>query len=105
MTVIATTKCDGVSGKGERVAFELSLESPHQIDDVSWGCAVTAQGLIGKPHTAVGADSWQSLTLAIGLIEQLLTYFVEDGGKLFFKDSASPMEIQDVVPHFPSRRA
>ena len=104
MTAVASTSFRGQSGKGEEISFYLSLEHPHQIDDVSWGCVLRMDGITTKPHTTIGVDGWQALTLAIALIEQSLTYFVEDGGKLFFPDSSEPMDIQDVVPRFPSRR-
>ena len=104
MTAVASTKFDGLSGTGEKIVFCISLEQPHQIDDVSWGCVLQMTGLTKKPHTTIGVDGWQALTLAIALIEQSLAYFIEDGGKLFFADSTEPMDIQDVVPRFPSRR-
>lgn len=38
--------------------------------------------------------------LAIRTIEQMLTYYVEDGGKLFWPESTSEMEVSDVIPRF-----
>ncbi|WP_372392382.1 hypothetical protein ACCQ05_20990 [Xanthomonas sp. NCPPB 3582] len=105
MNAIASSERDGESDKGEKVAFHFALNTPHQIDDESWGCTIRMEGFTSKPLTIIGVDSWQSLTLAIALIQQSLTYFIEDGGRLFFKDSASPMDIQDVALKFPSKRA
>jgi len=49
-------------------------------------------------HRVVGCDAWQALTLAIRLAEQMLTYFVEDGGCLYWGETGGPMAISDVFP-------
>lgn len=57
------------------------------------------EGMPGRPHhRVVGIDAWQALTLALRLVEQLLTYFVEDGGSLFRAASDIPIAISDIVP-------
>jgi hypothetical protein len=97
---IAEKVIDALDAKGERLQFRLGIEAPRQIDDVSWGCGLLMEGVGRQPyHRVVGYDAWQALTLAVRLVEQLLTYFVEDGGSLFWEGSENPMAISDVVPH------
>ncbi|MBN6103548.1 hypothetical protein JR064_15370 [Xanthomonas sp. CFBP 8703] len=103
--LIAERIFDGVDPHGKRIKFLFSLEAPEKIDDESWGCQVKMVGFGDKPHQVVGQDSWQALSLAFALAEQLLTYFVQDGGKLFWEDSDEPMLVKDVVSRFHGNAA
>ena len=97
---IAERTVDARDASGVRSQFRFGVEAPRQIDDVSWGCRLRVEGIGDRTdHRVVGYDAWQALTLAIRLVEQLLTYFVEDGGSLYWEGSDDPMAVSDVVPH------
>mgnify|MGYP001220214332 FL=1 len=103
---IAERVCEAEDNAGQKIQISIAIEAPYKIDEESWGCIVSIEGLKlrttqNKPHRIVGSDSWQALTLAITLIEQLLFYFVESGGKLFWDGGSEPMRIHDVIPRFP----
>ena len=70
------------------------------MNDVSWACPVSIEGLHAKLHDAVGIDSWQALSLAMGLTRQLLGYFLEDGGKLYWEEGGDEVILNDLFPQF-----
>lgn len=84
--IIAERRLFAVSAKGEKLALHIAVGRPYRVDNVSWACPVSIEGLHAKLHDAVGIDSWQALSLATGLTRQLLGYFLEDGGKLYLRN-------------------
>ena len=68
-----------------RGEFEIRamVGMPYKHESGDWACPVALEGLHGRLHDIYGVDSWQSLVLAMNLVGNLLTYFVEDGGKLY----------------------
>ena len=100
--LIAERRIVAVSAKGEKLALCVAVGRPYQVDDVSWACPVRIEGLYAKLHDAVGTDSWQALGLAIGLTRQLLGYFLEDGGKLYWEEGGSEMTLNDLFPQWPA---
>jgi hypothetical protein len=96
---IAERVVEARDATGKGLTFRFAIEAPKRIDDGSWGCGLLMEGMTGQPnHRVVGQDAWQSLTLAVRLVEQLLIYFVEDGGRLFWEGSDIPIAVSDVVP-------
>ena len=96
--IIAETKLFAVSGKGEKKSLRLAVGRPYRINDISWACPIQLEGLHEKLRDIVGGDSWQALGLAVGLLRQLLGYFVEEGGKLYWEDGGEEMELNDLFP-------
>ncbi len=95
---IAQKEIHTLSPSSEPKLFNIAIGSPYEIDDVSWGCSWSIEGLYKNNKDAIGADAWQALTLALRLIEQLLAYYIEDGGKLLWEENGSEMELNDVIP-------
>lgn len=96
---IAERIVDAKDANGAPVQIRFGVEAPREIDDVSWGCRLLMDGVGSRiDHRVVGCDAWQALTLAIRLVGQMLTYFVEDGGCLYWSGTDDPMAISDVVP-------
>jgi hypothetical protein len=55
--------------------------------------------MTGRPHhRVVGYDAWQAMTLAVRLVDPLLTYFVEDGGSLLCDGGYISTAVSDIVP-------
>jgi hypothetical protein len=100
--IIAERRIFAISAKSEKLMLHIAVGQPYQVDDVSWACPVSIEGLYAKLHDAVGTDSWQALGLAIGLARQLLGYFLEDGGKLYWEEGGSEMTLNDLFPQLPA---
>jgi hypothetical protein len=96
--IIAETEIFAVSAKGEKQRLLLAVGRPCRVDEVSWACPVCLEGLLNKLRDAVGVDSWQALGLAAGLIRQLLGYYVENGGKLYWEEGGEEITLNDVFP-------
>ncbi len=101
---MAETIIDARDEKGAGLQFRFAIEAPKQIDEESWGCGLLMQGITDRAHhRIVGIDAWQALTLALRMVEQMLTYFVEDGGSLFWEGSDAPLKVSEVVPRYSTR--
>lgn len=96
--IIAGKTVFAVTANGEKQWLRISVGRPYQVDDVSWACPVQLDGLHNKLRDAVGADSWQALGLAVGLIRQLLGYYLEDGGKLYYEEGGEEINLNDLFP-------
>ena len=96
--VIAEKTIFAVTAKGEKQWLRVAVGRPYQVDDVSWACPVQLDGLHNKLRDAVGVDSWQALGLAVGLIRQLLGYYLEDGGKLYWEEGGEEITLNDLFP-------
>ena len=82
--------------KGSR-GFEIRLMVGKPYPDRSdWACPVAMIGLHGVFPDMRGVDSWQALTIAMQLIGRLLTYFVEDGGRLFWEESGAELTVEEL---------
>jgi hypothetical protein len=47
-----------------------------------------------------GGDLWQSLQLANRLAAQLLEYFVQDGGRLFWEKGGEQIQLSELFPPY-----
>ena len=95
---LAEKELYSIAPEGEPKHLKVGIGVPYKIDEHSWGCACCVEGLYNKLHDAVGVDAWQALTLATKLVEQLLAFYIEDGGKLFWEEGGDEMELNDVIP-------
>lgn len=96
--IIAETEIFAVSAKGEKQRPRVAVGRPYCVDDVSWACPVQLEGLQNNLCDAVGIDPWQALALAVGLIRQLLGYYVEDGGRLYCAEGGQEITLNDLFP-------
>lgn len=96
--MIAERGIFSISPAGERKSLRIAVGTPYRVNDVSWACSATIEGLHNKLGEGVGVDSWQALVSAIGLVRQLLWNFLEDGGRLFWKEGGKEMALDDILP-------
>jgi len=75
--------------------IRLMVGKPY-FDGRDWACPVAMIGLHGVFPDMRGVDSWQALTIAMQLIGRLLTYFVEDGGRLFWEESGAELTVEEL---------
>ncbi|MCD6385241.1 hypothetical protein J7M23_05630 [Candidatus Sumerlaeota bacterium] len=97
---IAEIKLFSLTPTGERQPLRIAIGKPYKIDATSWGCPVALDGLYKNLHDAVGVDSWQSLNLAIALLQNLLKNYLKDGKKLFREEGGKEVFIEDLFPQF-----
>ena len=101
--IIAEREIFAVTPEGEKKKFHIILNKPFQVDDVSWACQVQIKEMHKNLLDVKGHDSWQALGLALSLVHQLLRYFLEDGGKLYWEEGGDEMSLSDLFPHFAKR--
>lgn len=93
-TVFATDK------DGREFDIRLMIGKPYQKAESlhgDWACPVAMIGLHGVFPDMLGVDSWQTLQHARNLIERLLQYFIEEGGKLYAsKDEQEELTVNEV---------
>lgn len=95
---IATRKVLAVDPSGREFNLTLGIGQPYEITPQEWACSVCMDGLYERLNDQHGADSWQALLLSYQLIAQLLTYFINDGGKLYWLESREPIVLSELVP-------
>jgi hypothetical protein len=84
---------------GREFTLTLGIGHPYEISHDEWACPVSLDGLQERLSDQHGVDSWQSLQLAYQLIAQLLGYFIEEGGKLFWPESRDPVALAELIPN------
>ena len=90
--VVAATRFVGERRNGDRIDINVRVTAPQRRGN-EWHCAVELKPLHEDLAPVIGDDALQSLCLALGLAGRLLRSFVNDGGKLYFADTA-----EDEVP-------
>lgn len=87
--------------------IRLMVGKPYQTDSIhgDWACPVAMIGLRGAFPDMHGVDSWQALMLAQQLIQRLLSYFIEDGGKLFFDENGNELTVEELFTEQPEMPA
>jgi Domain of unknown function (DUF6968) len=92
--LIATRRLRAKRPGGEPFDIEVGIGRPVACGDQEWKCPVSLSGLHERLHDTHGNDSWQALMLAQRLAQQLLGYFLEDGGQLWDADSeGTPVDL------------
>lgn len=76
--------------------IQLMVGKPYQISQTEWACPVAMIGLHGVFPDMRGVDSWQALMVSLKLIGDLLTYFVEDGGKLYSEKDGDKLTVEEL---------
>jgi hypothetical protein len=81
-------------GRGFEIHLMVGKPYPHEHGD--WACPLALEGLHGRFPDIRGVDSWQSLVLALKLSRNLLEYFVEDGGKLYWEKGGEEISVDEL---------
>jgi hypothetical protein len=93
---IAQRRLYAIDVDGSTFEIELAVGKPYHVADDQWACAVRVSGLYNDLCDMHGTDSWQALQLAQGLAAQLLGYFVEKGGKLFWEEGGEQIQLSEL---------
>ena len=84
---------------GENVPVAVKIGRPYLGEDDLWACPVSLADLYPRLSDVKSDDSFQSLCLTIHLVRNLLTYFKEDGGLIYF--SGNKQEEFSLEAYFP----
>ncbi|HET7300727.1 MAG TPA: hypothetical protein VFJ01_08745 [Oleiagrimonas sp.] len=98
----AERKLRAVAADGGEFEIHLAIGKPYSISSEEWACPVWLDGLHDNLHGPHGVDSWQALQLAYALIAQLLGYFIQDGGRLYWPEDGGPVLLQELMPKVPA---
>jgi hypothetical protein len=90
---IAEAKLVGLRASGERFDVTAAVGQPHRVDAEEWACPVSLSGLQRALPDIHGSSSLQALCLAASLLRELLTSFVQEGGRLLYEDGSEPFDI------------
>lgn len=90
---VAEERLVGLRPSGASVQVVAAIGLPYQVSPEEWACPVSLAGLHDRLHDIHGGSSLQALCLAASLLRQLLTGFVEGGGRLLYADSKEPFSI------------
>jgi hypothetical protein len=90
---IAEERLVALRPSGERVRIVAAIGAPYEVGPEEWACPVSLAGLHERLHAVHGGSSLQALCLAASVLRQLLTSFVEDGGRLLYEDGTEPFNI------------
>ncbi|HMQ04244.1 MAG TPA: DUF3658 domain-containing protein [Pyrinomonadaceae bacterium] len=94
--IVAETVLYSVDKDGRQFDIGVMIGQPYEHELGDWACPVALVGLHGRFPDIHGIDSFQSLTLALRLIGNLLTVFVEDGGKLYREKGGDEMSVGEL---------
>ena len=81
---IATTELICIRSTGERFNCRIEIGKPYQAETGEWACALSLGELYPRLHDISAEDSLQALCLALSLTRQLLTHFIEEGGRMLY---------------------
>ena len=98
--VVARTQLKGCDADGTERRISFAIGRPEKISDGAWSCPVEIDGLPAVTTGTIGCDSWQALTVAIGLVRQGVAFYIADGGSLRWPDDDRSVELDDLFPEF-----
>ena len=98
--VVARTQLTGRDADGTQRKISFAIGRPEKISDGAWSCPVEIHGLPAVTTGTIGCDSWQALTVAIGLVKQGVSFYLADGGSLSWPDDERSVALDDLFPEF-----
>lgn len=99
--LMAQRKLYALAADGSGFEIGLGIGKPYRISAEEWACAVQVHGLHDHLSDMHGIDSWQALQLACQLAAQMLGYFAESGGRIFWEKDGEQLAISDLFAKVP----
>jgi hypothetical protein len=100
---LASRSMLAVKANGERLTVVVSIGQPYEVTPEEWAVSVAIPGLHSRIGDIHGIDAWQVVQLADELVVQLLGYFVDEGGKLYWPETGEPIELDELLPRSRSK--
>ena len=92
---IASRRLLAIEANGREFEVTIAIGTPYEVAEGEWACPASMDGL-HRLRDIRGVDSWQAMQLAYQLIATMLSYFVEDGGRLVWL--GEPMATEQLFP-------
>jgi hypothetical protein len=92
---IAERTIFAVDKDGREFEIPAAVGVPYESVSGSWACPVGLEGLRNLPDM-YGADSWQALIIAVKAIHNMLSFFIEEGGKLYWEKDGEQLTIDEL---------
>jgi hypothetical protein len=92
---IAERTVFAVDKDGQEFEIRAAVGVPYEAESGSWACPVCLEGLRNLPDM-YGVDSLQALLLALKAIRNMLSYFVEQGGKLYWEKGGEELTVDEL---------
>src|SRR5215204_850303 len=102
--LIAERTIFAVDQHSREFEMRLTIGKPYPSSHGDWACPVSMIGLHGTFPDMYGIDSWQALMNVRNLLHDLLRYFVEDGGKLYWEKGGEELKIEELFGHWQEDR-
>jgi hypothetical protein len=98
---IAEREMRAIDKNGNHIDITIGLGAPYPREDMeAWECPVKADGLYTSLANSTGVDSWQALQLAKNLLIQLLSTFIEDGGRIYPFGDSEEINLSELHEYF-----
>ena len=93
--IIAEKDLIGIEPDGSRFMIMLKIGMPYAEGD-EWVCPIGAIGLHPELREVRAPDSFQALMRGCNLLQQILEFFLDDGGKILSPDDQKPLSLDDI---------
>lgn len=91
--VIASVMLSAILPSGESRAISVQIGKPYHKGD-HWRCPVAIPGLHDSLGDVAEEDAFQSLCLAMRLVQSLLQHFIASGGRLLFPETGDDWPLE-----------
>lgn len=96
--VVAEKNLVAESDDGARIPIKVTIGRPVCVGNQTWTCPIEVDGL-GRVSDGLGTDSWNALTVAIGVVRQKLSDVAEEA-RLTCSTDGVEIDIDDLFPEF-----
>lgn len=93
--IIAEKDLIGVNPDGSRFKIMLKIGRP-QVNGDQWVCSIGAMGLHPDMREVRANDSFQALMRGCRLLQQILEFFLDDGGRILSTEDQTPLSLEAI---------
>lgn len=90
---IATQSILCLRSDGTEMMIEARIGAPYRVDEGTWACPASLEGVDGRYPDIVGEGALQALALAVRLIASRLGHMLEDNAQLVHPADRSPWDV------------
>ena len=90
--IIAERDLVGIDPDGSRFKIMIKIGKPYAEGD-EWVCSIGAIGLHPELRQVRANDSFQALMRGRRLLQQILEFFIDDGGRILSPEDHAPVSL------------
>ena len=90
--IIAERDLVGIDPDGSRFKIMIKIGRPY-TEGEEWICPIGAIGLHPELREVRANDSFQALMRGRKLLQQILEFFIDDGGRILTPDDRTPISL------------